>query len=203
MDFDSEAIEYPKPVLVTTKGDALLPSDTQRVELDLSKFHNGRWALQLDTAFARQKAPVVIVAEGVACLAVAWWAQLSPRSYLEAVRGALFHSPLKVGFGEAAIAASAKNGPLHRLPFPSVVASEVTPYVEQLLALADAWGSRFVDTGATLSGRLSNRHTIGTDAEDRLLRYMSVLDRAPPARGVMGVEDGASEVVPRALIHLD
>ncbi|MDB5705632.1 MAG: hypothetical protein JWN66_2748 [Sphingomonas bacterium] len=179
MDSDSDAMtDHPHLLLVTVKGDPILPCAVPRVELDLSKFHNGRWALQLDAAFAHRSAPTVILAQGVACLAVAWWAQLSPRSYLDAVRGALFRSPLHIGFGQAAIAASARTGPLHRLPFPSVVAADVTPYVEQLLALADGWGSRFVDTSAPISDHPSNRRAVGTDAEDRLLGYLGLLDQA-------------------------
>jgi predicted alpha/beta hydrolase family esterase len=200
MDVDSDAaIENPQPILVTVKGDPIHPSSLQKVELDLSKFHNGRWALQLDTAFARRSAPAVILAQGVACLAVAWWAQLSPRSYLHAVRGALFRSPLTIGFGQAGVAASARTGPLHRLPFPSVVASDVTPYVEQLLALADSWGSRFVDTGAPLSGHPSNRYAPVTDVEDMLLGYLSLLDHgAAPDEG-----RPAADVLPRVPLHQD
>lgn len=176
MDVDSAALfENSQPVLVTVKGDAQTPQIAPIVELDLSKFHNGRWALQLDAAFARRSTPAVILAQGVACLAVAWWAQLSPRSYLVSVRGALFRSPLHIGFGQAAIAASALTGPLHRLPFPSVVAGDTTPFVERVLALADAWGSRFVDTSAPFD-RHSNRRGPGTDAEDMLLDYLALLD---------------------------
>jgi predicted alpha/beta hydrolase family esterase len=200
MDVDSDATtENPQLILVTVKGDPHLACAVPRVELDLSKFNNGRWALQLDAAFARRRAPAVILAQGVACLAVAWWAQLSPRSYLDAVRGALFRSPLNIGFGQAAIAASARTGPLHRLPFPSVVASDVTPYVEQLLALADGWGSRFVDLSAPLSGHPSNRHAVGTDAEDRLLGYLSLLDQG----AARDEKPPAAAVSPRVLLHQD
>lgn len=177
MDIDSDAaIEKPQAILVTVRGDGAPPSAIPAIELDLSKFPNGRWALQLDEAFARRGAPAVILAHGVACLAVAWWAQLSPRSYLAAVRGAVFRSPLHVGFGQAPIAASASTGPTQRLPFASVVASEVTPYVEQVLALADRWGSRFVDAGAALAGHPSNRSGAGTGVEEMLLRYLPLLD---------------------------
>ncbi|MFX6330829.1 alpha/beta hydrolase, partial [Acinetobacter baumannii] len=83
-------------ILVSVRGDSPSSTPIARVELDLSKFHNGRWAVQLDATFSRGDAPVVILARGVACLAIAWWAQLSPRSYLRSVRGAVFDSPLAV-----------------------------------------------------------------------------------------------------------
>lgn len=185
-------IERPDAVFVTVAGDPRQSCDQRPagscIELDLSKFPNGRWALQLDEAFARRSAPAVILAHGVACLAVAWWAQLSPRSYLRSVQGAVFRSPLHVGFGQAPIAASASTGPTQGLPFASIVASEITPYVEQVLALADRWGSRFVDIGAPDASHPSNRSAVGTDQEQTLLRYIDLLDRnvaIEPARPIV------------------
>ncbi len=175
-------IERVEPVFVTVAGDTYRPlvqASSACIELDLSKFPNGRWALQLDEAFARRSAPAIILAHGVACLAVAWWAQLSPRSYLRSVQGAVFRSPLHVGFGQAPIAASASTGPTQALPFASIVASEVTPYVEQVLALADRWGSRFVDIGAPNTSHPSNRSATGSDREQAMLHYIDLLERNP------------------------
>jgi hypothetical protein len=176
--------DRPQPVLVTIAGDQHSPSALPGIELDLSKFPNGRWALQLDEAFARRGTPAVILAHGVACLAVAWWAQLSPRSYLKSVHGAVFRSPLHIGFGQAPIAASASTGPTQRLPFASIVASEVTPYVEQVLALADRWGSRFVDIGARQAPHPSNRVATGTEREEMLIGYLDLLDRPAHLTGL-------------------
>ena len=177
------AFDRPQPFIVAIKGDPVLAGGLPRLELDLSKFHSGRWALQLDAAFARRGEPAVIVAEGVACLAVAWWAQLSPRSYLQNIGGALFLSPLNIRFGQAAIAASARLSPATRLPFPSVVASDASSYVDQVLALADSWGSRFVATGSPVGAQPSNLRGGGTAAEDRLLELLELLDthKAPAA----------------------
>ncbi|KQS04985.1 hypothetical protein ASG11_12605 [Sphingomonas sp. Leaf357] len=194
MDFASDQVQ---PILVTAKGDPKLPNAVNHVELDLAKFHNGRWALQLDAAFARRSIPAVIVARGVACLAVAWWAQLSPRSYLDAVRGAVFRSPLHVELGQAPIAASASTGPTHRLPFPSIVANDVTLYVEQVLALADRWGSRFVDLSAPSSDHPSNRSSTGTAAEERLLAYLALLD----PRVASDDDRAVAYIAPLAPIH--
>lgn len=174
----SVSADGPVPVLVSIKGDPQAASPLERVELDLSKFHNGRWALQLDAAMGRRAAPIVILAQGVACLAVAWWAQLSPRSYMENIRGAVFLSPLNVGFGQAGIAREVR-GPATRLPFPSIVACDPSPAIEQVLALADAWGSRFVDAGSPAGSRRSNRSPIGTGVEERLVGLLGLLGGAP------------------------
>jgi predicted alpha/beta hydrolase family esterase len=163
--------ELPVPIVVTAKGDSAAPALPARIELDLSKFHNGRWALHLDAVFARHEAPVVILAHGIACRAVAWWAQLSPRSYLRAISGALFHTPLHVGFDQIAAAAAMQNGPACCLPFPSIVISDPSFQVEQALALADAWGSRFVATDSAAPGQASNRNARFTAIETMLLGH--------------------------------
>jgi len=184
MEFGHDhAFDRPQPFIVAIKGDPVLAGGLPRLELDLSKFHSGRWALQLDAAFARRSEPAVIVAEGVACLAVAWWAQLSPRSYLQNIGGALFLSPLNIRFGQAAIAASARLSPGTRLPFPSVVASDASSFVEQVLALADSWGSRFVVTDSPAGPHPSNLRGGGTAAEDRLLELLELVggETAPAA----------------------
>ena len=161
------AIDPRHAVIVAVKDGTPPAGTTPRIDLDLTRFQNGRWALQLDAAFARRETPAVILAQGVACLAVAWWAQLSPRSYMQAVRGAVFLSPLAIGFGQDGIAAAARLGPTTRLPFPSIVASAPYPFMEQLLALADQWGSQFVETAADPTAHPTNRHAaLGSDAAD-------------------------------------
>ncbi|MGY2736787.1 alpha/beta hydrolase [Sphingomonas sp. UYP23] len=185
--------DLPTPMLVSVKGGPAGLSISASIVLDLSKFHNGRWALQLDAMLARRDAPVVIVAHGIACRAVAWWAQLSPRSYLRAVTGALFHAPLQVGFDALAAAAAMQHGPAFRLPFPSVVINDPTFQVEETLALADAWGSRFVATDAVPSGATSNRHARFTAIEDLLLSYR---DARPPAHAAQRQSPFAIPVPP-------
>lgn len=130
-------------------GDPCTPSDT--LALDFSGWsHGGRWALQLDVALGRPGDPVLVVAQGLACLAVAWWAQLSPKSYIERVGGALFLSPLSFSPSEASVARSLRPSPGTRLPFPSIVANHASPIIEQVLDLADIWGSRFVDADGSV-----------------------------------------------------
>jgi len=190
-DFDT-SFDKPVPIIVSVKGDAQIAVRLQRVELDLSRFHNGRWALQLDAVMANRAEPAVILAQGVACLAVAWWAQLSPRSYLRNIRGAVLLSPLSYGFGQSGIARDVRLSPATKLPFPSIVACDPSPAVEQVLALADSWGSRFVDPASLASSHPSNRSATGTHAEERLIELLATLgteafacpapDRADPER---------------------
>lgn len=183
--------ENPLPILVSVRGESPLSMPIAQVELDLSKFHNGRWAVQLDATFSRRDAPVVIVARGVACLAISWWAQLSPRSYLRSVRGAVFDSPLAVEIGQVAVAAAIRTGPTYRLPFPSLVVSDASFRIEEVLKLADKWGSRFVEKGASQTGQPSNRHGPFSDAEGALLAYLNLLDRdrvAPQSHAAEHVE---------------
>lgn len=175
--------DRPQPVLVTLRGGPQPARGLATVELDLAKFHNGRWALQLDQAFARRTRPVVLLAHGVACLALTWWAQLSPRSYLGAIEGALFHAPLDVPYEQAALAATIRSGPTCRLPFPSVVVSDAAVQAEALLKLADAWGSRFVDSAAPDAGTPTNRQGPGSAVEDMLLGHLGLLTGVAVAAG--------------------
>jgi predicted alpha/beta hydrolase family esterase len=176
MEADSgPAIAQTTVLTVVLKGDATFAAPGERLELDLSKFHTGRWALQLDAAMARRSEPVVVLARGVACLAVSWWAKLSPRSYLTNIRGAIFLSPLTIGFGQAAIAAAARLSPAIKLPFPSIVASAASPTMEQVLMLADSWGSRFVDAGAEPGDAASNRSGPVTAAQEYLFDLLRLL----------------------------
>ena len=169
----------PRAILVSVAGDPPAQGGSDQVMLDLAKFHNGRWALQLDATFAHRETPVVILAQGLACLAVSWWAQLSPRSYLRSVRGAVFDSPLSVDFPHVAAAASFRTGPTYRLPFPSVVVSDASFQIEQVLALADKWGSQFVAQPSDLDVDHTNRHA-SSDGTAALLAHARLLDRADP-----------------------
>ena len=177
MDFGAtEPAVEPNAILVSVNGDALPQTAIEHVALDLSKFHTGRWALQLDAAFAQRQTPFVILAHGLACLAVSWWAQLSPRSYLRSVRGAVFDSPLSIDLQHVAAAASIRTGPTYRLPFPSVVISDASFQVEQELALADRWGSHFVARTSSPSAESTNRHA-RSDMIEMLLTHAQLLDR--------------------------
>lgn len=163
------------PIVVTVRGDSGSDTVLPRVTLDLARFPAGRWALQLDKVFAQRETPVVIIAHGIACRAVAWWAQLSPRSYVRAVTGALFHAPLQARDDQRAAVAAMQNGPCNRLPFASVVLGDAWLAVAETLALADSWGSRFVATESH-PHRPSNRHAPLGPAERTLLAYLDRFD---------------------------
>lgn len=130
-------------VAVAIRGDAAAATSGAAIDLDLSRFQSGRWALQLDGALAKRRAPVVIVARGVAALAVAWWAQLSPRSYMTAIHGGILLSPLAIDFGQGSIAAAARAGPVTHLPFPSIVTAASATDIDRTRILAEGWGSLF------------------------------------------------------------
>jgi predicted alpha/beta hydrolase family esterase len=101
------------------------------------------WAAKLDEAVRLAERPVVIVAFGVSCFALAWWARLTPASYLEQVAGALMIAPL----GASVIAArGAENfaGPDTRFSFPSLVIEEADTDA-RAEGLAASWGSRLLD----------------------------------------------------------
>lgn len=98
------------------------------------------WAARLDEAVRLAEQPVFLVAHGVSCFAVAWWARLSPASYVEKVAGAIFVGPM--GSSVRATPEQLFAGPAIRVPFPSVIADRVSDAKE----LALSWGSRFVET---------------------------------------------------------
>lgn len=112
---------------------------------DLDRLGAQRLAARCDTARARNRLgaaldrvilgadlPVVIVAQGVGCLATRWWAQLSPRHYVSRIAGAVFVDPAPPGDHPLFMA------PNRRLPFPSTMVERRLP---NRAMLADDWGS--------------------------------------------------------------
>lgn len=98
------------------------------------------WAARLDEAVRLTERPVILVAHGIGCFAVTWWARLSPASYVEKVAGAVFVRPLG-----SAVTASPEQlfaGPRLRIAFPSILADTGA----DAAALARDWGSRFLDS---------------------------------------------------------
>jgi predicted alpha/beta hydrolase family esterase len=113
--------------------------------------HRNSWVTRLDLAIRQAEAPVILVAHSLGCLAVAWWAQLSPQPYGWPVAGALLVAPADVD--RAGVQEELRGfapSPRTPLPFPSiVVASSDDPWIaiEQAHGLAANWGSHFVDVG--------------------------------------------------------
>lgn len=103
-----------------------------------------RWAVRMDEAVMRADKPVLLVASGETCHAAAWWARLSPTPYVSRVAGALLFAPSKTANDADERFAS----PRIVLPFPSaIVGAESAALDQRILALAEGWGSRFVEQG--------------------------------------------------------
>lgn len=159
--------------------------DTQRVELGMwNRPHRNAWVTKLDQAIRTTRAPVVLVAHSLGCLAVAWWAALSPQPYGWPVAGALLVAPADVDRADVhPDIAAFKPSPRQLLPFPSIlVASTDDPWIEieKARSLAAQWGSHFVDAGA--QGHLNAASGIGSwiEGQDLLER---LIDASTDRRG--------------------
>jgi len=138
--------------------------DTVRVELGMwNTPHRNAWVTKLDQAIRQAKAPVILAAHSLGCLAVAWWAEMTRQPYGWPVAGALLVAPADVDRPEArAELAMFGPTPTAPLPFPSiVVASRDDPWIaiERAHSLAVGWGSHFVDAGE--QGHLNAASGIG------------------------------------------
>jgi predicted alpha/beta hydrolase family esterase len=131
----------------STERDNCVPVDLGRTDPP----NRNAWATALGAAIRQVDGPVILVARGLSCLAVAWWAALERPLYGDPVAGALLVAPPSVdtasadlrmvGFGPA---------PKLLLPFPSVVvASRNDPLMTYAGAknLASFWGSHCIDGG--------------------------------------------------------
>lgn len=111
-----------------------------------------RLAARLDAAVTGSDRSVLLIASGLSCFAVSWWARLSPANYAERVAGALLFAPadarrdLRARFAAPQIA----------MPFTSLVI-DGAPHDkdEDLQRIAADWGSSLLrtrDRGAPLPG---------------------------------------------------
>lgn len=155
--------------------------DTNRVELGMwATPHRNAWVTKLDQAISSARAPVILAAHSLGCLAVAWWAQLAAQPYGWPVAGALLVAPADVDVrGARPELAAFAPAPTQPLPFPSiVVASSDDPWVtiDRAHSLAVEWGSHFVEVGA--QGHLNAASGVGWWPEGQEL-----LDRVILAAG--------------------
>jgi len=177
MTLESDFFGTSPLLTVTLAGDrapdwpAANRKDVRTLTLDMShKHHRGFWAMQLDEAARAAGEPHVLVARGLACLAVVRWAQLSPKSYLVNVAGACLFSPLSFTPAQAPIAQALQPSPTLPLPFRSLVVERRTaPLVTHLLALVDSWGSRFVDIEDFATPDLATRLAASPEASVSML----------------------------------
>ncbi len=101
------------------------------------------WAMRLDEAVRRTERPAVIVAYGVSCFALAWWARLSPTPYVERVTGALLVRPFGASIAVSSRGARDYMGPKTQFPFRSIVVGDGDGD-ERAQILASSWGSDFI-----------------------------------------------------------
>lgn len=145
--------------------------DCRRVDLGLwDDPHRNTWVNKLNLVIQRADRPVVLVAHGLGCLVVSWWAEFEqPRD--GKVIGALLVAPPDVE--ERHIDRRLTRFapfPQGELPFPSfLVASRNDPGMAYGSArrLAETWGSRFADAGPV--GHINAEADLGEWAFGRLL----------------------------------
>jgi predicted alpha/beta hydrolase family esterase len=162
--------------------------------------HRNSWVTRLDWAIRQAEAPVILVAHSLGCLAVAWWAALSPQPYGWPVAGALLVAPADVDrVGVQEELRGFAPSPAIPLPFPSIlVASRDDPWIafDRAHSLAAAWGSHFVDAGA--AGHINAASGLGQWPEGQEL-----LDRVASAaidgRGRTRSPGDARGILARAL----
>ncbi|MBB4096481.1 alpha/beta hydrolase [Sphingomonas kyeonggiensis] len=118
----------------------LLTHAGQIIELGAGGGGRNLWAARLDEAVRLTERPVILVAHGIGCFAVTWWARLSPASYVDKVAGAVFVRPLGSVVGASPEQLFA--GPRLRIAFPSILADTGA----DAAALARDWGSRFLES---------------------------------------------------------
>ena len=93
-------------------------------------------AARIDSAVSISDRAVMLLAQGSACAAAAWWARLSPRSYTANVSGALLVAPERAGLTGHGFAS-----PKMKLPFPSIAVGAD----DETQRLGIEWGSRLID----------------------------------------------------------
>lgn len=159
-------------------------AECQRVHLGVwDRPHRNSWITAIDHAVKQADRPVILVARGLACHAVAWWASFEKPAYGNPVAGALLVAPPNVdvasddlrlvGFGPT---------PKALLPFAStVVASRNDPRMDYAgaQALARFWGSECVDGGAI--GSASGLSDLGRWSEGAAILDSLIAQALPQA----------------------
>jgi uncharacterized protein len=118
------------------------------------------WLSRIDQAVSAAGRPVVLVAHGLGCHAVAWWAALLGKAAARRVRGALLVAPPDPARDPRL--ADFAPVPTAMLPFPSIlVASRDDPGAGfgWSRELAGEWVSDFVDLGE--AGHVNARARLG------------------------------------------
>ena len=124
-------------------------AEIRRIDLGMwENPHRNTWVNKINLAIERAGRPVVLVARGLACVAVAWWAEFEQPAFGDPVRLALLVMPPDVSRpGADPRLARFTSCPRQPLPFRSFLAAgSRRPGAEQdsLRALALDWGSAFI-----------------------------------------------------------
>lgn len=127
-------------------------TDTARAVLGMWEApRRNAWVTRLDQEIRAARAPVVLAAHSLGCLAVAWWAALAGQGHGWPVAGALLVAPPDPDRIAAAPAIREfARPPQVILPFPTiVVASEDDPYatLQRATDMARQWGAEFEEAG--------------------------------------------------------
>ena len=142
--------------------------------------HRNTWVNKLNLAIRRADRPVVLVAEGIATVAVAWWAEYERPQPGDPVIGALLVLPPDIdrpgGDPRLASFGACPRGPL---PFPSylVAGPNEPPALRYSLAqLARDWNAGFVSDEVGTGGWPEGQWLL-----DRLIRGEAAARRSEPA----------------------
>ena len=123
----------------------------ERLDLGLwDEPHRNTWVNKLNLAITRADRPVILVAYGLGCLTVAWWAEYEQPRPGDPVIGALFVAPPDID-RPGLDARVARFGAVPRRPLPFV--SFLVPCTDDPLcnyrtaySVARDWGAHFIDS---------------------------------------------------------
>ena len=181
-------------------------SDCRRVDLGpADQPHRNTWVNRLNMAIQQADRPVILVAQGLGCLAVVWWAEYERPTYSNPVVGALFAAPPDVDRpGSAPRLAAFGACPRKPLPFPALLTTNQGDGFCSLRTaqrLASDWGCRFVFDGSADAGAegdwLFGKKRLGRLLQEPRWERDSFRARHPATTGRNGVRMQPSQPWPR------
>lgn len=185
-------------------------SDCRRVDLGETGVPlRNTWVTRLNLAIHQAGRPVVLVAHGLGCIAVAWWAEYERPQHGNPVVGALLVAPPDVDRpGTDPRLARFASCPRAPLPFPSFLAAsqnDPTCSLRTAQLLASDWGSRFAFAGA--AGKIDGSSGLGDWLFGKrllaqLLReHRQEIGEAPAPRAAFAAPIDASYAQARMMLH--
>jgi hypothetical protein len=125
--------------------------------------------------------PVLLIASGISCFAAAWWARLSPASYVERVAGAVLVRPLGAHVSPDTGGFASPN---IRFPFPTVVVDDRLDNARcaaRARRLARSWATGFLDLAAPDLRTLVPEEHAGNFREQLVLTLLGAVTGSQPA----------------------